>query len=218
MALLTWGLGTGAAEPAQPRSTELERPLPSFSLQFHSIAGGASVVLDKGNAPVLDYRAAVYGAGVRWSAVVRSSFEFGPMMSVLRYSRVGQVRVHDARTVAEEWYFETSHTIWAPLGAFLEWYPVSDAGFFFGVSGSVGYIPPSSHPAYDRLDSTIFMAGYSLDVGYAPSRWEEVGLGVFLRYSGWTGAESPLHSDFPQGTTSRALLLGALVTFGPTQR
>ena len=52
------------------------------------------------------------------------------------------------------------------------------------------------------------MAGYALEVGYEMDRTRTHGPGVFLRYAGWSGAQSPLFTDFPDGVDSREITLG----------
>jgi hypothetical protein len=52
------------------------------------------------------------------------------------------------------------------------------------------------------------MAGYSIEAGYEIARTHSHGPGVFVRYAGWSGTQSPLYTDFPDGVNSRELTLG----------
>ena len=132
----------------------------------------------------------------------------------MRYSRVGSLDVRDVATYTDKfWLSETSYTVWSPLGGFIELYTNADKGLFFGVSGSIGHIPAPPPPP-GTITTSRYMAGYAIEAGYETSRLGH-GLGAFLRFSGWTGTQSFLFTDFPEGLDSRELTLSLRWTFRP---
>jgi hypothetical protein len=159
--------------------------------------------------PVVDQYASTFGLGLRAGFPIGSHVNLGATASVARYSQVGELEVRDAAAFSDEyWLRETSYTLWSPVGVFLEIYPIKDNGFFFGVTGSVGWMPANSHLPPNTTDLGLIMAGYALEAGYELDRTEKHGPGVFLRFAGWGGTQNPISTDFPDGVDSRELTLG----------
>ena len=159
--------------------------------------------------PVVDQHAAIFGLGLRAGFPIGSHVQLGGTASVARYSQVGELEVQDAETFADQyWLRETSYTLWSPAGVFLDVYPITDNGFFFGLTGSLGWMPANSNLPPNTIDEGLIMAGYALEVGYELDRTSKHGPGLLLRFAGWNGTQSPLYTDFPDGVDSRELTLG----------
>jgi len=212
---------SAADDPAPRAASAAEDPTPRgvdwvwFILELRAIGGGAAVAWTASasdgvsDVPVVDQYASTFGLGLRAGGPLSSHVQVGATASVTRYSQVGELEVRDAETFGDEsWLRETSYTLWAPLGLFLEIYPITGNGFFFGVTGSVGWMPANSNPPYGKIDEGLIMFGYSLEAGYELDRTQRHGPGVFLRFAGWHGTQSPLYTDFPDGVDSRELTLG----------
>ena len=206
----------GAASASSAQALEVapaSREAPTFSLELRALGGGAAVGLAADDEPVVDFDATAFGLGARLGWFADPHLQIGATASIVRYSRAGEIEVRNAEIYADEfWLRETSYTLWSPIGAFIEMYPFR--GFSVGVSGSLGYVPAPTPPP-GTITSTLYMAGYALELGYDTSRLERHGAGVFLRYAAWTGGESPLHTDFPDSIASSELTLGARWTFRP---
>lgn len=200
--------GTGSAAAGDgpaPRAADWV----SHFWELRALGGGAAVEWSNSGAPVVDEHAAAFGLGLRAGLPLGSHVHFGGAASMARYSNVGQLNVRDAEMYADEfWLRETSYTLWAPFGLFVEIYPVADQGFFLGLTGSLGWIPANSNPPPNTIDRGLLMAGYAIEAGYELDRLQTHGPGVFLRYAGWAGRQSPFFTDFPDEVDSRELTLG----------
>lgn len=198
--------GSAAAEQDAP----VRAPgLPSYFLELNVVGGGASVGWTRSGNAVVDQHASTVGLGVRAGWLFGTYAKVGFAGSFAWYSRVGEVEVRDAEQYADEfWLRETSYRLWAPLGVFIEFYPIRDADFFFGLAGSLGSIPANTNLPPNTQDRGLFMVGFAFEVGYDINRMQQHGPGVFLRYARWTGTQSPLWTDFPDGVDSMELTLG----------
>jgi hypothetical protein len=198
--------GTAAADQDAPVR---EAPPPSHFLELNVVGGGASVGWTRSGNAVVDQHASTFGLGVRAGWLFGAYAKVGIAGSFAYYSRVGEVEVRDAEQYADEfWLRETSYRLWAPVGVFIEFYPIRDADFFFNLAGALGSIPANTNLPPNTVDSGLIMAGFAFEVGYDINRMERHGPGVFLRYAGWTGTQSPLWTDFPDGVDSQELTLG----------
>lgn len=208
-------------EPAPRGATAAEDPAPrgvdwvSSFFELRAIGGGAAVGWAGADSegvndvPVVDQYAATFGLGLRAGFPVSSHVNLGYTAAVARYSQVGELEVRDAETFGGEyWLRETSYTLWAPVGLFLEIYPIIGSGFFFGVTGSVGWMPASTNLPPNKIDEGLIMFGYALEAGYELDHTQKLGPGVFLRFAGWHGTQSPLSTDYPDKVDSRELTLG----------
>jgi len=200
--------GAVAAEPTEPIEPASEDPV-SFFGELRLIGGGAAVGWKSNDTPVVDQQAATLGLGLRVGWPLGSHVHLGAAASVARYSRVGQLEVREEQTFNHPyWLRETSYTLWALPGPFLEIYPWKDEGLFFGLTASLGWMPANSNLPPNTIDRGLIMAGYALEAGYEFVRTQVHGPGVFLRYAGWGGMQSPLYTDFPDRVNSRELTLG----------
>ncbi len=158
---------------------------------------------------VADYRSLGGGLGLRLGMDVGGYLQFGWTGSVMKYARAGGYTVHNqAAFDAELFQFDDTPDVWAPLGGYLELYPAPEVGAFLGLGFGLGYVPPVERPRPGTGDAPMYLAGYFLEAGYETSRSERFSLGVFLRYAGWSGGESPLYTDYPEGIRIAELSLG----------
>jgi hypothetical protein len=233
LAVLAVAGGSSAAEGPAPRAASAaegpaphaaaaaEDPAPrgvdwvSFLLELRAIGGGAAVgwtATDSegvNDIPVVDQYASTFGLGLRAGFPIGSYVNLGYTASFARYSQVGELEVRDAEAFGDEyWLRETSYTLWSPVGVFLELYPITGNGFFFSLTGSLGWMPANTNLPPNTIDEGLIMAGYALEAGYEFDRTQKHGPGAFLRYAGWAGSQSPLYTDFPEGVDSRELTLG----------
>ena len=212
---------TAAEDPAPHAATAAEAPAPrsvdwvSFFLELRAIGGGAAVGWTSRasdgvtEVPVVDQYASTFGLGLRAGWPIGSHVQLGGTASFAGYSQVGELDVRDAEAFGGEgWLRETSYSLWSPVGVFLEVYPITGNGFFFSVTGSLGWMPANSNLPPNKIDEGLIMAGYALEAGYELDRTQKHGPGVFLRFAGWAGSQSPLYTDFPDGVDSRELTLG----------
>jgi hypothetical protein len=183
-----------------------EAHAPSFSWQVHALGGPASVAWTRSGGAVLDQSAAMLGLGVRGGGFLGSHVQVGASLSVSQYRRVGQLDAQETAIFGSEyWLLETPYTVWSPIGGFVELYPLPDTGLFVGLSGSLGVSQMGAE--------SMLLAGYGIEAGYESTRSHPHGIGVFLRYGGWTGME--FSTDDPNGLVSGELTLGVRWTFRP---
>jgi hypothetical protein len=196
---------TSAADGAEPRRVDAY----SFFVELRAIGGGAEVEWSNSGSPVVDQHAAAFGLGLRGGWLLGSRVHLGATASVARYSLVGQLTVRDTEKFTDPfWLRETSYTVWAPLGVFFEFYPMKDEGLCFGLAGSWGWLPANADPPPGTQDAGLIMAGYAVEAGYELDRRRPQGPGIFLRYAGWAGRQSPFYTDFPDEVDSREITLG----------
>jgi hypothetical protein len=212
--------GNAAAET--PRATN-GADSSSFVLELRTFAGAAGLELRDtdetlrvaGSRAVVDYDAIAWGVGARAGWDTSPYVRLGATVSVTGYWRTGKLQVRDAEALADELFqFDDSPSLWAP-GAFLEISPVRDLGVFLGLTLSLGYVPSVSEPRPNTIDAPMYLGGYALEAGYQSNRSSPHALGVFLRYSAWTGKESPFFTDFPESMSLGELTLGARWAFRP---
>lgn len=191
-------------------------------LEVRLLGGGAALELlhtDQSvyrSVPVVDYGALGGGLGLRLGMDLGSHAQLGWMGSISRYGRTTGFDVHDREAFTDELFqFDDSPDLWTPLGAYLELYPVPELGAFLGVGAGLGFVPPVARPRPGTFDATMYVAGFSLEAGYETSRSERHALGVFLRYAGWSGTESPLFTDFPEGIRIAELSIGIRLALRP---
>ena len=197
-------------------------PLPNagdgstFVLELRTFAGGAALSLSdtdestSRSKPVVDFDAMAWGAGARAGWNIDAHFQLGASASVVNYWRSGKLDMRNAQTTGDYFFqFDDTPTLWAPIGAFVEIHLWRDVGAFVGLAVSLGYVPPVGKPRPNSIDPEMYLAGYALEAGYDSSRSAPYAVGVFLRYSAWTGGESPLSTDFPEGLTLGELTIGA---------
>lgn len=195
----------------------------SLVLELRTFGGGAGLelrdtdqsVLNPRARAVVDFDAVAWGVAARGGWEGGSHVQLGGTVSVVSYWRAGELRVRDAVALGDELFqFDDSPNLWA-TGAFVELYPVKDLGAFVGLTLSLGYLPPVWAPRPGTIDAPMYLVGYALEAGYESSRSKPHALGVFLRYSAWTGGESPLFTDFPESLSLGELTLGARWAFRP---
>jgi hypothetical protein len=207
LAVIAVASGAAAAEPAA--SEPARENSVSFFGELRLLGGGAAVGWKSSDTPVVDQQAATLGLGLRVGWPLGSQVHLGATASVARYSLVGELEVRDEELFNDPyWLRETSYTLWALPGPFLEIYPIKDEGLFFGLTTSLGWMPANSNLPPNTSDKGLLLAGYALEAGYEFAPAQTHGPGVFLRYAGWTGMQSPLYTDFPDRVNSRELTLG----------
>ena len=192
-------------------------PTRTFSLELRAFTGGAALEHISWEGPtIVELGAATLGVGARAGWFAGSHVQLGIAASVAKYWRAGKIDVRDAQAFNDEyWNFDDSPVLWAPFGAFIEFYPTQQRGFFFGVGAALGYLPAVANPRPNSIDIPFYTAGYSFEAGYEWSLSHGQGIGVLLRYTGWSGTESPLSTDFPETLSLADLTLGARWTFQP---
>jgi hypothetical protein len=118
LAVIAVAGGAAAAEPAPAPASSV-----SYFGELRAIGGGATVGWTNTDVPVVDQEAAVIGLGLRAGLALGPHLHLGLTGSMTRYSRVGELEVRDAELFGDElWLRETSYTLWAPLGLFVEVY------------------------------------------------------------------------------------------------
>ena len=211
--LCCWALSALAAEANATETTPLPEPASSGgTIELRALGGGSSVAWTQSGGAGVDQQAAVIGLGARGGlSFRRTRLRLGLIASVECFSPVGHAEVRFAEP--DDWLRGGSYTVWSPAGLFFELSPFKGAGLFFGLSGSLGYIP--SIETATRLAGAMFLAGYAFEVGYDTNHAAPHVFGAFLRYSAWSGIESPLFTDFPDELRSGALTVGARWSFSP---
>jgi hypothetical protein len=200
-------LAVAGESSALESSTAPEAHVPSFSWELRALGGPARVDWTRSGGAVLDQSAAMLGLGVRGGGFLGSHVQVGASLSVSHYRRVGQLDARETEIFGSEyWLLETPYTVWSPIGAFVELYPLPNTGLFMGLSGSLGVTDTGVDP--------MLLAGYGIEVGYESSRSHPHGIGVFVRYGGWTG-NNFFFTDSPDTLVSGELTLGVRWTFRP---
>ena len=194
----------------------------SFVLELRTFGGAAALKLRSADEStlrteaVVDFDAIAWGAGARAGWDLSADVQLGVTASIVKYWRAGKLEVRDPEAFGDYYFqFDDTPSLWAPVGAFLELHPVRDVGAFVGLALSLGYVPAVAHPRPNSNDAEMYMAGYALEAGYESSRSSPHTFGVFLRYCAWTGGESPLYTDFPEGLSLGELTIGTRWAFRP---
>lgn len=211
--------GSAAADEGQARHAHQAS---RFVLDLRTFAGVAthrlSVTDDTTyrSKEVVDFDAIAWGVAARVGFDASAHVRLGATASVEQYWRTGKFVVHDAEAFGDEFFqFDGTPRLWSPIGLFAEVHPWADLGAFVGLTLALGYIPPVTHPRPGTIDAGQYLAGYALEAGYGSRRSSPHAFGVFLRYSAWTGGESPLHTDLPEGQSLGEWTLGGRWAFYP---
>jgi hypothetical protein len=198
--------------PSAARATNdapAEHGRDGFSFDVRLAAGGATAAFTESDRPVADFAAVALGGSARFGWFWGPHVLLGAELSSSWHSGVGTLRVQDAPYFYEGVPSEASYSVVAPLGVFVEVYPWAHSGWFFALSGAVGFI---DLPSFSDGDSNVLTSGFSLDVGYELSGSAKRGPAVFARYSRWAGEEF-IVSEHPDGLVSRELLAGLRWSF-----
>ena len=210
--------GSAAADetPAPPPSGSI------FVLDLRTSAGIATHRLSVSDPStyraksVVDFDAIAWGIAARAGGNVSRHLQLGATAALEQYWRSGKLEVHDAEAFEDEFFqFDDTPRLWSPIGAFAEVHPWADLGAFVALTLALGYVPAVAHPRPGTFDADQYLAGYGLEVGYGSRRSGPHAFGVFLRYSAWTGGESPLHTDLPEGWALGEWSLGGRWAFYP---
>ena len=206
-------LGSTPAARATVVEAPSEAPMTErsgFSFDLRLTAGPARAEFTESDYPVASFEALTVGAAARLGWFIGPHVLLGAELAGSWHGGVGRLHVQDPS------YFsgngiptEASYAVAAPLGVFVEVYPMSDQGLFLSVSGGIGVM---SLPRFAG-DEGALLSGYSLELGYELSGAAKIGLAPFFRYSVWAGEESPISSEHPDGILSRELLIGARWSF-----
>lgn len=201
-------VGTAHAE-------EVTDPVPASrrgeSFDVRSSVGGAAAEYSQRSFRMAELEAVSVSASLRWGGFLDPHFLFGYELLVGRHTDVGTPTIHPtyARELSPRPH--EGYTIVSPFGAFIEVYPIDDAGLYLGASASVGLL---SLPELADDDGAL-MAGYAAEIGYDTSASGKRGLGLFLRYSHWSGLA--FFSDRGDELSADEVSLGARWTFSMTR-
>jgi hypothetical protein len=211
--------GNAAADEGRALHTHEDS---SFVLDLRTFAGIATHRLSatdeatSRSKEVVDFDALAWGAAARVGFDASAHVRLGATASVEQYWRTGELAVRDAEALGDRFFqFDDTPRLWSPLGLFAELHPWADLGAFVGLSLALGYVPAVEHPRPGTIDADQYLAGYALEAGYGSLRSSSFPFGVFLRYSAWSGSESPLHTDYPEGQSLGEWTLGGRWAFCP---
>jgi hypothetical protein len=210
----------GAATPARadegatsmyvgaPRPSEMtERS--GFTFDMRLCVGAASAEFTESDYAVADFDAVTIGGALRFAWFLSQHVLLGAELAGGWHGGVGQLRIHDpSYFVSKGLPDEASYGVLAPLGVFVEVYPLPGEGLYASIGGGIGFI---DLPRFS--DGGGLLSGYSLELGYELSRAAKVGPAPFVRYSRWAGEEAPMSTDHPDGLVSRELLVGLRWSF-----
>lgn len=193
---------------AAPRPMEMtERSGFSFDVRF--FAGAASAQFTESDYEVADFDAIAVGGALRFGWFLGQHVLLGAEFAGSWHGGVGKLHIHDpSYFVAKGLPEEANYGVLAPLGVFLEIYPLPGEGLYASLGGGIGFI---ELPRF--ADGGGLLSGYSLELGYELSRAAKIGPAPFVRYSRWAGEEPPLSSDHPDGLVSSELLVGLRWSF-----
>jgi hypothetical protein len=199
---------------AAPARAEEPRPIEmtdrsGFSFDARLCVGAASAEFSESDRPVADFDAVSIGGALRFGWFLSQSVLLGAELAGAWHGGMGELRIHDpSYFVAKGLPDEASYGVLAPLGVFIEVYPLPAEGWYASLAGAVGFI---DLPRFS--DTGGLLAGYALELGYELSRAAKVGPAPFVRYSYQAGEETPMSSDHPDGLVSRELLVGLRWSF-----
>lgn len=181
-----------------------------FTFDMRLCVGAASAQFTERDYAVADFDAVTIGGALRFGWFLGQRVLLGAEFVGAWHGGVGTLRIHDPS------YFsgkrlpdEASYGMLAPLGVFVEVYPLPGEGLYASLGGGVGFI---DLPRFS-LGGGGVLSGYSLELGYELSRAAKVGPGPFIRYSRWAGEEPPMSSEHPDGLVSKELLVGLRWSF-----
>jgi len=212
--LLSAGL-LGVASPARAEASgeatsEVMTERSGFSFDVRLTTGPARAEFTESDYPVATFEALAIGGAARLGWFLGQHVLLGAELAGSWHGGVGSLRIHDPSYFSgRELPTQASYSVVAPLGVFVELYPLANEGWFLGVSGGIGGMGLPSFAG----DSGALLSGYSLETGYELSGSAKIGFAPFLRYSVWAGEETPISTDHPDGILSRELLLGARWSF-----
>lgn len=201
-------LGTARAEETRDPAPAARRG-ESFAVRLS--AGGAAADYAQHSSERAELKAVSVAASFRWGGFIDPHFLFGYELLIGRHTDAGTPTVHPAYESEFQPRPHEGYTIVSPLGAFIEIYPIDNAGLYLGASASAGLL---SLPDFADEDGAL-MAGYAAELGYDMSASGKQGLGLFLRYSHWSGLA--LFSDHGDELSANEVSLGARWAFSLAQ-
>jgi hypothetical protein len=197
-------MGLGGAAGAD----EIHAGREGWTFDFRLGAGAATNTYDESDRPVADFGAFVLGGGLRLGGFIGPQLLLGFELDVLWGSGVGELSVRNPGFFSDNYDGYPrgdSYGYFSPLGIFVEFYPVKAEGFFMNVSGGIGIVElPDIGPG----DYEAFMSRYAFELGYELSRTRKEGPALYLHFERWTGSETGLSTDYPDGMVSSQLLAG----------
>lgn len=201
--------GSASMYVEAPRPTEMtERS--GFTFDVRLGVGAASASFTESDYEVANFEAVAVGGALRFGWFLGRHVLLGGEVAAVWHGGVGTLRIRDPGFFSgRRQPDEASYGVFAPLGVFVEVYPLPEEGLYASLGGGVGFM---DLPKFS-LGGTGLLSGYSVELGYELSRAEKVGPAPFIRYSRWAGEESPITSEHPDGLVSRELLLGLRWSF-----
>ena len=191
----------------------MTRPLPpardgeAFDLRLS--AGGAAAEYSQHSYRMATLEAASISGSLRWGGFVNPHLLFGYELLLGRHTDVGTPTINPVYRTEFNPRPHEGYSVVSPLGAFTELYPLDDVGLYLGASASAGllFLPDLAD------ESSGLMLGYAAELGYDLSGSGRQGLGLFLRYSHWSGFV--VISEHGDELTVDEVSLGARWAFAP---
>jgi hypothetical protein len=192
------------ARAAEPEASAEAAPHSGFLSEIHFAAGGASLTYDESDSPVADFAALTLACALRLGGFLGPHVALGAELAATWGAGVGPLHVRDRSYFYDDYPRGSTFGYFAPIGVFLELYPMQGDGVFFGASAGIGLM---ELPELSQASGGL-MSRWGLELGYTFGRGAS-----YLRYEHWQGAELPIATDYPDGLSSDGLLLGARWSF-----